>query len=133
MLKLIRHSTDENNVGFFWAKLATLNADREAVTLVVHVETDDIEQYVEGNEAALEARVLSDGEVDDRLTARLRARDAERLLRQSRLEGKTLAQVEGFIESEFTALTAKAITKELAGQIWMLYQVAELMLESQRE
>lgn len=129
MLKMIRGSRDEENNDFFWAKLATLNSDREAVTLVVYVETDDINQYVIDNESALEAQALADGEVDDRLTAKLRARDAERLLSQSRLEGKTLEQVEQYIEDNFSALTAKAITKEIAGQIWMLYQVVQILKE----
>ena len=130
MIRIIRSIRDEEQPEIFWAKLATLNASREAIALVISVETDNIQQYVLDNEMALEAQILANGEVDERLTAKMRARDAKRLLKQSVLEGKTLAQVETYIDTNVTNLaTAKVAMRKMAGQIWMLYQVAGLVVE----
>jgi len=126
---IISRPTDDDP-GIVEAKIATLNNERQAVTWNITAQTNNIYQYVADNEVALEAQILAEGTVNEELTAKLRARDARQLLEQSRLEGTTLAQVENYIEVNVTNLaTAKEALKEVAGQVWMLYQVAGLTLE----
>ena len=130
MIRLIRSIPHEDREGTIWMRLAVLNADREAVTLVISAETDNPNRYIIDNAAALETQILTEGEIDERLTSRMRARDAKRLLKQSVLEGKTLAQVETYIDTNVTNLaTAKVVMREMASQIWILYQVVEFLME----
>lgn len=130
MIRLIRSIPHEDREGTIWMRLAVLNADREAVTLVISAETDNPNRYIIDNAAALETQILTEGEIDERLTSRMRARDAKRLLKQSVLEGKTLAQVETYIDTNVTNLaTAKVVMREMASQIRMLYQVVEFLME----
>lgn len=126
MIKIIRTTSDEDNPSLVWARIATLNDNREAVVHVISAETNDIEQYISDNEDELSALILANGHIDKRLTDALRTRDARRSLRKTILNGKTLEQAESYIDKNVSNLaSAKSAMRELAGQIWMLYQIID--------